>query len=448
MKHSIKKISALFLAVVMIATMASVSALATDTYGDYYTISTNTYGTASRLFVTDKTKVPENAVVPDGVTIIGYTAFCNIPQLKTVTVPTSVTEFDRTVFGSNITDIYYKGTEVQWNAIKNSGKVNSNITIHCEGGTGNSPSFLTIENGVLTRCNTAAIGEITVPSGVTAIGDSAFSRCQYITSVILPEGVTSIDDWAFNDCWKLTSITFPSTFKSFGVRTFNWCNKLTDIYYAGSQSEWEAIMQNNTSTIAGDDLANVTIHYGKTDSTSSNNTGSTTVTKARFKDVATTAYYNDSVNWAIQNGITNGTTDTTFSPDDTCTTAQIITFLYRAAGSPSHNNTNSYGVTNKSLYYYDALCWASENLIVTSATFNPYEKCTRATVLLYMWRAAGSPYVTNTANFTDMPSGETSWAITWAVQKGITNGIGNNQFGPNLTVTRAQAVTFMYREQN
>jgi hypothetical protein len=448
MKRSIKKISALFLAVVMIATVASVSALAANTYGDYYTISTDTYGTVSRLFVTDKTKVPENVVIPDGVTSIANYAFCDIPQLKTVTVPTSVTEFEKGAFGSDsITDIYYKGTEVQWHAIENSKRVPSSITIHYEGGTGNSPSFLTIENGVLTRCNTAAIGEITVPSGVTTIGDSAFYKCQYITSIILPEGVTSINYGAFCDCWKLTSITIPSTLKSIGRNAFDGFNKLTDIYFGGSQSQWEAIMQNAVGSVTSA-LANVSIHYGKTDSTPSNDNSNTTVAKARFKDVATTAYYNNSVNWAIQNGITNGTTDTTFSPNDTCTTAQIITFLYRAAGSPSHNNTNSYGVTNKSLYYYDALCWASENLIVTSTTFNPYEKCTRATVLLYMYRAAGSPYITKTANFSDMPTGETSWAITWAVNNGITNGIGNNQFGPDLTVTRAQAVTFMYREQN
>jgi hypothetical protein len=102
-------------------------------------------------------------------------------------------------------------------------------------------------------------------------------------------------------------------------------------------------------------------------------------------------------------------------------------------------------VWDKSLYYYNSVCWADENGLIRNSTFRINRQCTRADVLIYMWRAAGSPWVENTTAFTDLPVGEATTAIAWAYSNGITDGTSKTKFSPNDTVTRAQAVTFIYR---
>ena len=172
-----------------------------------------------------------------------------------------------------------------------------------------------------------------------------------------------------------------------------------------------------------------------------------------FTDVASSAYYYDAVLWAVENGVTSGTSATTFSPNDPCTRAQIVTFLWRASGSPkSTTTTNPFKDVQAGAYYYDAVLWAVEKGITsgTSAdTFSPNDSCTRAQTVTFLWRSAGSPKPAASSNpFTDVQSGTYYYdAVLWAVENSITSGTGANTFSPADTVTRGQTVTFLYRSQ-
>lgn len=164
-----------------------------------------------------------------------------------------------------------------------------------------------------------------------------------------------------------------------------------------------------------------------------------------FIDVSSTAYYADAVKWAVDKGVTAGTTATTFSPNDTCTTAQILTFLWRAKGSPAPVGSNPFPDVTADAYYADAAAWAYENGLVSGSSFGGNTPCTRAATVTYLWKLAGSP-AAGTAAFTDVDAGaECAQAVAWAVEEGITAGTSATTFSPNTTCTRGQIVTFLYR---
>ena len=169
-----------------------------------------------------------------------------------------------------------------------------------------------------------------------------------------------------------------------------------------------------------------------------------------FVDVATGSYYEDAVDWAVENGITKGTDNTHFSPDGICTRAQAVTFLWRAAGSPKpETRTMPFTDVPAGSYYYDAVLWAVENGITkgtSNTTFSPNMTCTRAQIVTFLWRSEKSP-AAGTANlFVDVKS--TVYyadAVLWAVKEDITKGTTNTTFSPDADCTRAQIVTFLWR---
>ena len=175
-----------------------------------------------------------------------------------------------------------------------------------------------------------------------------------------------------------------------------------------------------------------------------------TTGKNPFTDVPAGSYYETAVIWAVDKGITGGTSATTFSPDATCTRAQAVTFLWRAAGSPAvKSKVMPFTDVKAGSYYYDAVLWAVEKGITggTSATtFSPDATCTRAQIVTFLWRANGSPAVSGNSAFLDVASDAYyAAAVKWAEKNGITGGIGNGLFGSGNTCTRAQIVTFLYR---
>lgn len=159
-----------------------------------------------------------------------------------------------------------------------------------------------------------------------------------------------------------------------------------------------------------------------------------------FTDVPAEEYYAAPVAWAVEKGITAGTSDTTFSPDDTCTKAQIITFLWRAAGSPEPQSAGVFSDVAQDAYYAKATAWAAENGMADGSTFAPEDPCTRQMAVEFMWKHAGSPDAA-AASFTDVSSD----AVDWALANGVTSGTSDTTFSPNDTCTRAQIVTFLYR---
>ena len=172
-----------------------------------------------------------------------------------------------------------------------------------------------------------------------------------------------------------------------------------------------------------------------------------------FVDVATGSYYEDAVDWAVENGITKGTDDTHFSPDGICTRAQAVTFLWRAAGSPEpETRTMPFTDVPVGSYYYDAVLWAVENGITkgtSDTTFSPNMTCTRAQIVAFLWRSEKSPAAGTANPFADVKS--TAYyadAVLWAVKEDITKGTTNTTFSPDADCTRAQIVTFLYRAFN
>ena len=169
-----------------------------------------------------------------------------------------------------------------------------------------------------------------------------------------------------------------------------------------------------------------------------------------FVDVATGSYYEDAVDWAVENGITQGTDDTHFSPDGICTRAQAVTFLWRAAGSPApRSRTVPFADVPAGSYYYDAVLWAVENGIAkgtSDTTFSPNMTCTRAQIVAFLWRSEKSPAAGTANPFADVKS--TAYyadAVLWAVKEDITKGTTNTTFSPDADCTRSQIVTFLWR---
>ncbi len=169
-----------------------------------------------------------------------------------------------------------------------------------------------------------------------------------------------------------------------------------------------------------------------------------------FDDVSANAYYADAVKWAVEQGITSGTSATTFSPDMSCTRAQIVTFLWRANGSPKADGANPFTDVSADAYYYDAVLWAVKEGITsgtTAATFSPDATVTRGQTVTFLYRATGAPAVTG-GSFADVAA-DTYYAgaVAWAVKEGVTSGTSATTFSPDAPCTRGQIVTFLYHAQ-
>ena len=173
-----------------------------------------------------------------------------------------------------------------------------------------------------------------------------------------------------------------------------------------------------------------------------------------FIDVQPTDYFADAVLWAIGRKITNGTTNNTFSPEKTCSKAEAVTFLYRAEREPAYSppsdqaTRETFDATNDGwffAYYYESSCWAYNQGMIAPTTYLQ-APCTRGDFVTYLWKAAGSPVAAATGQFTDVPaSAGYAQAVAWAVGQGITTGTSDSTFSPDMTCTRGQIVTFLYR---
>lgn len=230
------------------------------------------------------------------------------------------------------------------------------------------------------------------------------------------------------------------------------------ILYEGTEAEWQAIAKPSQTDSTGTfrpnkaqelyDLGYVRFncnYYDIVNGTSNTAPAQpTSPTVSGFSDVTADKYYAESVKWAVDEGITTGVTSTTFQPNSTCTQAQIITFIWRAQGSPTVSTVAPYNVSS-SAYYYDAVNWAYANGMI-DGSFNANSPCSRSLAMQYLYQLAGSPAVTGDGTFTDVPTSTRYHdAVYWAVQQGITNGTSDTTFSPSNTCTRAQIVTFLWR---
>jgi hypothetical protein len=402
-----------------------------------YTVPSGTVAIAGGAFK-DCSKL-ESLVILDSVTAIGKSAFENCAALKRITLPKSITKLE-----------------------------------------------------TLTFSGCAALAEIALPDSVKTLGEKVFSGCAALKSVRVPAEVTVIPAEAFSGCSSLESITIPKSVSHINERAFDGCTALKKVDYLGSDTDWSQVTKETGNSV----LDNAEKSFTRTDHehkytdtvipptcTESGYTGDLicmrcgdmtqigkTVAAAghkffggvcsvcgakgaeavpEFDDVKSGAFYFDAVQWAVENGITNGTGKNTFSPNDVCSRYQIVMFLWRAAGQPEAKAAVSFADVKPGDIFYEAVQWAVERGITkgtSSTSFSPYAPCTRGQIVTFLYRSAGSPKVSGACNFSDVSSGSFCHdAVIWASSEGITNGTSAGRFSPNEGCTRAQVVTFLYR---
>ena len=202
---------------------------------------------------------------------------------------------------------------------------------------------------------------------------------------------------------------------------------------------------NSTNTTTTDKTTDKTTE-NKTDNTANQGKNETDNTVFSFTDVKPADYYADAVKWAVEKNITKGTSATTFSPDLTCTRAQILTFLWRAVGSPASETANPFTDVSKDDYFYNAAIWAYEKGMVDGTKFEGDTPCTRASTVVYLFKNADSPKTKSTSSFKDVANGaDYAEAVSWAVENSVTSGVSETEFAPDTICSRGQIVTFLNR---
>lgn len=244
-----------------------------------------------------------------------------------------------------------------------------------------------------------------------------------MTEATLFSGVSEIGNWAFGNCSALTRVSLPASVTSVGYAAF-WNTGVQEVYYGGTEAQWKAMQIGEYN----EELTRANIRYN-----------------SLLADVRTADWFAQPVAWALQQGIAAGTGNGGFSPNASCTVAQIITFLWRADGSPKPSGGNPFSDVKRSDYYADAAAWASEKGLVSGKTFGGERPCTRSMAAAYLWKAAGSPSAP-AASFADVAAGaDYAGAVAWAVEEGVTAGTSPTTFSPDSVCTRGQIVTFLYR---
>ena len=338
--------------------------------------------------------------------------------------------------------------------------------------------------------------DISIPKSVKSIGEGAFRYCSGLGGIVIPDAVSTIGSEAFSGCSTAAKLTLPASVKTVGEGAFDKCLFSDGLYYGGSLAQWRAISvaEGNDALYDAQLYLNGAAHKhnytkklvakasctsaGKTELSCECGAGSVVnepaalghdykngvctrctaadpdykpPVKVSFVDVPSTEYYYKPVQWAVENGITDGIGNNKFAPDGTCTRGQVVTFLWRAAGKPTVSANVSFTDVKADEYYYEAVKWAVANGItqgVGGNKFAPNDTCTRGQVVTFLHRAANKPAASALSSFIDVPSGEYYYdAVSWAVGKGITQGTGGNRFAPDDICTRGQVVTFLYRAQ-
>ncbi len=361
--------------------------------------------------------------IPDGVTGIEYSAFSGCTGLTSITIPDSVSSIGNGAFQD------CKGL--------------TSITIPAR--------VIKINDSTFFRCT--GLTSITIPDGVTSIGGSAFYGCTGLTSVTIPGSVTDIGERAFGACKGLTSITFPEGVTSIGASAFDSCTGLTSITIPDSVTsigDWAFYVQEQTPTLIYTDSEYARSYdwEGYNRVVEFKTCSESLKPLPDFQDVPSDRFFAQPVKWAVEREITTGTSKTTFGPMDPCTRAQAMTFLYRAANGIA-TPTDRFDDIPSEKFYAAPVAWAVANSITTGTganTFSPSETCTRAQIVTFLWRAKGTTNLGNDTGFSDVPADKWySSAVKWAVTNGVTSGTGAGKFSPNDPCTRGQIVTFLYR---
>ena len=444
-------------------------------------------------------------VLPDSVDTLGEYAFSFTPNLTELRIPAAVTAIPSGCFSrSGLTEVVIPEgvTSIGRYAFHDSANLERVVL----------PETLTsVDSEVFWDCS--SLREINWPSGVDTIGWYQFSGTALVEFTV-PSTVKEVSSYAFKDCASLEKLIFEGKDTQVsGSQIFDNDSLLTIYCYydSGAQAaaEFEAIpyilfdppadlpRYPIYTTIFGDGtilttpadstgyewitadivpgpdsvLFDLTIYYYSDRELDlrlemlDEDTFRFLMPKCEveivaafqntitgFIDIKSTDFCYEPVIWAVENGITNGTTEITFEPVRDVTRAEVVTFLWRANGSPLVELENPFTDVPEGSFCYDAILWAVDQGITngTSATtFDPLKTCTRAEVVTFLYRTAGEPQVAAGSSFSDVEPGHFyADAVTWATENGITNGMGDGTFGAALICNRAQIVTFLYRAKD
>ncbi len=293
--------------------------------------------------------------------------------------------------------------------------------------------------------NCTSLEELVIPDGVTSIGGYAFD-CTNLTSLTLPSGLTVLEGGSlFYGCTNVTHITIPNTITEIGLIVFEWLSdNVEEFYFVGTEEQWNEIGGAAALEFAieeGSLSSHVEVRFG-------NQPPPPKPAPEQFEDVQSKDWFADSVTWAIHNNITSGKgSTTTFKPHDTCTRAEIMTFIWAAEGRPDPAGAAEFSDMPSLPAFRSAISWAVEQGVTSGmggGKFGAAMPCTRVQAVTFLWAAAGKPQPNATATFSDMTGNPVyDAAISWAVENQITTGAGNNRFAPGKRCTRAEIVTFL-----
>ena len=388
--------------------------------------------------------------IPDGVEEIGDSAFGRC-GLTSVRIPSSVR------FGKNVFEFCFSLSSVD---------IADGVT--------------EIPDGMFKYCKT--LFKIRIPQSVSRIGDNAF-YVSGLGKIVIPSGVTEIGTEAFNACHLLTDVTIPRSVVKLGSGAFQHYDMNLDVYYEGSEAELKAIEGLNTSGLMNRDDdetdGKVYIYYNSPMSQEDDFQPIQNI----FQDVPADSYFALPVTWAYAVGVTGGTTPTEFSPHSACNMAQVLTFIWRANGSPSIEHASFYvEISDEEMasdpflrlplkgYYATAAKWSYVFDILLPEEFKPDAPCTRAMLVNFLWRINGSSdsytdafvpfgsvardedkifYKDIAAEMFSDVSADSPYAtaIGWALKKGLTQGTSDTTFSPDEICSRAQVMTILYRAQ-
>ena len=296
--------------------------------------------------------------------------------------------------------------------------------------------------------------KVELPETLTAIGRSAFGGDQSLVTLDFPNSLTTIGSYAFSGCTALEEITIPASVTLIESNVFSDCENL-DVTILNPTCRIIGVEYHLPMTLGVHEKAVIRGYDGSTAQEYAEHFHQSFVSlgQAPFTDVPIGAYYEEAVSWAVENEITNGTAPGRFSPNNTCTRGQVVTFLHRAMGAPAAEQARiPFTDLKAGAFYENAVAWAVKNRItsgVTETSFGPEGTCTRGQVVTFLWRVSGCPEpAVQEKTFTDVtPGAFYEKAVAWAVENDITKGMTDTSFAPDNTCTRGQIVTFLYRAQ-
>ncbi|MCD8001778.1 MAG: S-layer homology domain-containing protein, partial [Oscillospiraceae bacterium] len=299
--------------------------------------------------------------------------------------------------------------------------------------------YATVQPTIVKLTPTVEVDYETISSSGKTLEDAALTL---VSATYDGEDVEGTLEWDLDETTTVTNGTYYGwTFTPDDTNTYETVTGTIRLWKSSSSGGSSSGGSSSGSSSSGSDSSS------GSSSGSSTDTGTDYV--SGFTDVTTGEYYSDAVAWAVENGVTTGTSDTTFSPNGSCTRAQVVTFLYRLAGEPDVDGENEFADVSSDTYYYDAVIWAVQQGItngVGNELFDPEATCTRAQIVTFLYRYANSPAVEGGSAFADVESGAYyEDAVAWAEQNDVTNGTSDTTFSPNNACTRAQIVTFLYR---